>query len=143
MAEESTSTTGRSLDEPHSRLTLQMALLLLGAYLTYGLRLPWRAAGIVFSVLAVVQGVRAMTALRRHRRRHPDVQAMGPTGGVLLALGVAVAAGLSVLQLLLLAAWPLVAEQDACRERALTRTADARCDDALLQRLQQLGGLGG
>ncbi len=143
MAEQSKGTLATSLDEPHARFTLQMALLLLGAYLAYGLDLPWRVAGIVFSGLAVVQGVRAIVALRRHRRRHADVQAMGPAGGVLLALGVAVAAGLTVLQLLQVVLWPFVSEQEECRDRALTRTAVQRCDDALVDRLQQLGGLGG
>lgn len=133
----------RALDEPHARLTIEMALLLLGAELTRGLDLPWRVAGVVFSVLALVQGLRAVAALRRHRRRNPDVQAMGPAGGVLVALGVAVAAGLTVLQLLMLAAWPLVDEQDSCRDRALTRTAVQQCDDALMDRVPQLGGLVG
>jgi hypothetical protein len=132
----------RAFDEPHARLTVEMALLLLGAQLTRGLDLPWRAAGLAFSVLALVQGVRAITALRRHRRSHPDVQAMGPTGGVLLALGVAMAAGLTVLQVLMLAFWPVVAEQDACRDRALTRAAGDRCDDALLEQLELLRGVG-
>jgi len=136
-------TTARALDEPHARLTIEMALLLLGAELTRGLDLPWRVAGIVFSVLALVQGVRATTALRRHRRLHPDVQAMGPAGGVLIGLGIAVAAGLTVLQVVMLAAWPLVEEQDACRARALTRTAVERCDDALLDQVQKLGRVGG
>lgn len=143
MAEQARGTRARLLDEPHARLTLEMALLLLGAQLTRGLDLPWRVAGIVFSLLALVQGVRAMAALRRHRRDHPDVQAMGPAGGVLLVLGVAVAAGLTVLQVLMLVFWPLVSEQDACRDRALTRTAVERCDDELVDRVQQLGGLGG
>lgn len=138
MAEQAKGPTVRAFDEPHTRLTVEMALLLLGAQLTRGLDLPWRVAGIVFSVLALVQGVRAMAALRRHRREHPDVQAMGATGGVLLALGVAVAAGLSVVQLLMLAFWPVVADQDACRDRALTRAAVERCDDALLEQLQVL-----
>jgi len=131
----------RALDEPHARLSLEMALLLLGAELTRGLDLPWRVAGVVFSVLALVQGVRAIVALRRHRRVHPDLQAMGPAGGVLVALGVAVAAGLTVVQVLLLVAYPLVDEQEACRDRALTRTAVEQCDDALMDRVQRLGGL--
>lgn len=142
MAEQAKGSAARAFDEPHTRLTIQMALLLLGAQLTRGLDLPWRVAGLVFSLLALVQGARAIAALRRHRRSHPDVQAMGPTGGVLLALGVAVAGGLTVLQVLLLAFWPVVAEQDDCRDRALTRSAAERCDDALLEQLQLLRGLG-
>lgn len=143
MAEQARGTRTRLLEEPHARLTVETALLLLGAQLTRGLDLPWRVAGIVFSALALVQGVRALGALRRHRLAHPDVQAMGPAGGVLLALGVAVAAALTVLQVLLLAAWPVVSERDECRDRALTRTAAQQCDDALMERLEQLGGLGG
>ena len=141
MTEQTKGSAVRALDEPHARLSLEMALLLLGAELTRGLDLPWRVAGVVFSVLALVQGVRAIVALRRHRRVHPDLQAMGPAGGVLVALGVAVAAGLTVVQVLLLVAYPLVDEQEACRDRALTRTAVEQCDDALMDRVQRLGGL--
>ncbi len=143
MTDQARGSTAAALQERHSRLTLEMALLLLGAWLTQDLPLPWRAAGVVFSLLALVQGVRAVMALRRHRRAHPDLQAMGPAGGVLLALGVAVAAGLTVMQALLLAAYPVVSQQDECRDRALTRTALERCDDALLQQVRDLGGLGG
>lgn len=128
----------RSLSQPHVRLTLEMALLLLGAELTRGLAMPWRVAGLVFSVLAVVQGVRAVRAVRAHRRAHPDLQALGPAGGVLLGLGIAVAVALTLLQVVLLAAWPLVDEQDRCRERALTRVAMERCDEDLLDRVAEL-----
>ena len=40
------------------------------------------------------------------------------------------------------ALWPLVAEQEDCRDRALTRVALERCDDALVDRLEELGGIG-
>ncbi|MFC3689383.1 hypothetical protein [Aquipuribacter hungaricus] len=143
MAEEQRSATARALDEPHSRLTLEMALLLLGAQLAWGLDLPWRVASLVFAVLSLVQGLRALAALRRHRRANPTHQAMGPAGGVLVALGVAVAAAMTLVQVAMLAVWPVVAEQDSCRERALTRTAEARCDDALVDRFQRLGDLAG
>lgn len=124
------------------RLTLQMALLLLGAELTRGLPFPWRVAGVLFSALAVVQGVRALRALRAHRKRHPDLQAFGPAGGVLVGMGVVLGVVLTLLQLVLLAALPLVQEQDRCRDRALTRAALERCDDALLDRFEDLTGLG-
>lgn len=137
-----TRTAGTALRVPHVRLTLEMALLLLGAELTRTLDLPWRVAGVVFSVLAVVQGVRALRAVRAHRRAHPDVQALGPAGGVLLVLGVVVGVGLTVVQVAMLALWPLVAEQEDCRDRALTRVALERCDDALVDRLEELGGIG-
>lgn len=133
----------KALEQPHVRLTLQMALLLLGAELTRGVAFPWRVAGLVFSVLAVVQGVRALRALRAHRRRHPDVQAFGPAGTVLVGLGVGLGVALTVLQLVLLAALPVVQELDTCRDRALTRVALDRCDEVLLDRLEELTGFRG
>jgi len=143
--EDSTRTGARvaALEQPHVRLTLEMALLLLGAELTRTLDLPWRAAGLVFSVLAVVQGVRALLALRARRRAHPDQQAFGPAGSVLLSLGIAVGVGLTVLQIALLVLWPVVGEQEDCRERALTRSALAGCEDRLGEQLEQLSRLGG
>ena len=145
VADQARGTTRRALDEPHARLTVEMALLLLGAQLTRGLDLPWRVAGVVFSVLALVQGVRALAALRRHRRRAPGRAGHGPGGRRAAGARAWPSRGaLTVLQLVLLAAWPVVAERDSCRDRALTRTAAQECDDALMERLeQQLGGLGG
>lgn len=137
----STRATGSPLGQPHVRLTLEMALLLLGAELTRTLDLPWRVAGVVFSVLAVVQGVRAIRAVRAHRRAHPDLQAFGPAGGVLLTLGVVVGVGLTLLQVGLLALWPVVREQEECRDRALTRVALERCDEALLDGVEDLLGV--
>lgn len=128
----------RPLSQPHVRFTLEMALLLLGAELTRGLDLPWRVAGLVFSVLAAVQGIRAIRALSAHRREHRDIQAFGPAGNVLLWFGVVIAVGLTVLQLVLLAATPVVEEQERCRDRALTRTAMEQCDDDLVERLDEL-----
>lgn len=137
-AQGSGTTKTSALAQPHVRLTLEMMLLLVGAELTRTVALPWRIAGVVFSVLAVVQGVRAVNALRARRREHPDIQAFGPAGSALLGLGIAIGVGLTVLQLVLLAAWPLVVEQEACRDRALTQSALETCEQDLADRLAEL-----
>ncbi|WP_380167270.1 hypothetical protein [Jannaschia sp. R86511] len=137
----STRTTAALLSRPHVRLGLEMLLLVLGAELTRTLPMPWRLAGLVFSVLALVQGVRALRALRAHRRSNRDGLPPGPGAGALIGVGLVVAAGLTVLQVVLLAAYPLVQEQESCRERALTRTALESCDQALFDELEELGGV--
>jgi hypothetical protein len=134
-------TTTRVLSEPHVRLTIEMVLLLVGAQLSLGLDLPWRAAGLVFSALALVQGIRALRALRRHRKEHRDVQAFGPAGGVLLTLGVVVAGGLTLLQVVMLALSPVLVELERCQDRALTRTAMDACQDELVDRLEEITGV--
>lgn len=131
----------QTLNQPHVRLALEMFLLLLGAELTRTLPMPWRLAGLVFSVLALVQGVRALRAVRAFRLGNRDGLPPGPTGGVLVLVGVIVAVVLTVLQVVLLAAYPLVQDQESCRDRALTRTAMERCDDELFDRIEQLGGV--
>ncbi|MGJ7440175.1 hypothetical protein [Aquipuribacter sp. MA13-6] len=135
----STRTVGGTLNQPHVRLALEMFLLLLGAELTRTLPLPWRLAGLVFSVLALVQGIRALRAVRAHRTGNRDGLPPGPTGGVLVLVGVVVAVVLTVVQVAMLAAYPLVQDQESCRDRALTRTALERCDDELFDRIEQLG----
>lgn len=137
----STRTAASTFAQPHVRLAVETFLLLAGAELTRTLPMPWRVAGLVFSVLAVVQGVRALRAGRAHRRSSRDGLAPTPTGGVLVLVLVLLAAGLTVLQVVMLAAYPLVQEQEDCRERALTRTAMAACDDDLVDRLEELGGI--
>jgi len=130
-----------TLNRPHVRLSLEMFLLLLGAELTRTLPMPWRLAGLVFSVLAVVQGVRALRAVRALQRDNRDGLPPGPTGGVLVLVGVVVAVVLTVLQVVLLVAHPLVQDQESCRDRALTRTAMDRCDNELFDRIEELGGV--
>lgn len=129
------------MSQPHVRLTIEMVLLLVGAQLCLELPLPWRVAGLVFSLLAVVQGVRAVRALRAHRRAHPDLQAFGPAGGVLLVLGVVVAVSLTVLQVAMLALSPVLLDLERCQDRALTRIAMERCQDQLVDRLEELTGV--
>lgn len=135
----STTSVASTLNQPHVRLALEMFLLLLGAELTRTLPMPWRLAGLVFSVLALVQGVRALRALRAHRTGKHDGLPPGPTGGVLVLVGVVVAVVLTVVQVVMLVAYPLVQDQESCRDRALTRTAMERCDTELFDRIGQLG----
>ncbi len=135
----STTSVASTLNQPHVRLALEMFLLLLAAELTRTLPLPWRLAGLVFSVLALVQGARALRAVRAHRKGNHGGLPPGPTGGVLVLVGFVVAVVLTVVQLVMLAAYPLVQDQESCRDRALTRTALDRCDDELFDRIEQLG----
>jgi prepilin signal peptidase PulO-like enzyme (type II secretory pathway) len=133
--------TAKALAQPHVRLTIEMLLLLVGAQLCLGLPLPWRVAGLVFSLLALVQGVRAIRALRAHRRTHPDVLAFGPAGGILLGLAVGVAAALTLLQVAMLALSPVLLDLERCQDRALTRIAMDRCQEQLVERLEELTGV--
>jgi hypothetical protein len=120
------------------RLPLEMGLLLLGAELTRRLELPWGAAGLVFAALALVQGLRAVRALKR--ARVAGAEGTGPFGAALVALGVALALGLLVLQAVMLAFYPVVQAHRDCTERALTNTARVACDERLQERLQELTG---
>lgn len=138
---EAQETRRRAWSKPHVRLTIQFALLLLGAELTRTLTFPWRTAGVVFAAAAVVQGVRALLAGRLARRAEPDVPA--GTGPVLLAVGVAAASMLLVWHVVLIALTPVVTDQERCQGRALTRTAEQLCTDRLEQRVLDLTGLSG
>ena len=134
----------RPLREPHSRLTLEMALLLLGARAHPRPRPAVAGRRASCSRVARPRAGRAGAGARCAATAGPTrtCQAMGPAGGVLLGWRRGRrrphrAAGAPARRL------AAGAEQDACRDRALTRTALERCDDALLDRLEQLGGLDG
>lgn len=128
------------MSQPHVRMTIEFALLLLGAELTRTLPLPWRAAGVLFAAAAVVQGVRALAAGRRARRSDPGGSAPPGVGPVLLAVGVLLAALLLVWHVFLLVLTPVVTDQRECTERALTRTAERACEDRLQDRVSELVG---
>ncbi len=125
-----------TFSKPHVRLPLEMGLLLLGAELTRRLELPWALAGLVFAALALVQGVRALRALKRARLAGDE--GAGPFGTAMVALGVALAVGLLAVQALMLAFYPVVGEHRECVAGALTRTAQQACDDRLQERLREL-----
>ncbi|MFC5380160.1 hypothetical protein [Aquipuribacter nitratireducens] len=127
---------GAALSRPQVRLPLEMGLLLLGAELTRRLELPWSVAGLVFAALALVQGLRALRAMGRARRRGED--GVTPFGTAMVAVGVALAGGLLAVQALTLAFYPVVAEHRECTERALTNTARAACDERLQERLDEI-----
>lgn len=128
----------RTLSQPHVRLSLEFALLLLGAELTRTLPLPWRAAGVLFAAAALVQGVRALRAGRRARLADPGGSPPVGFGPVLLGVGVMLAGLLLVWHVVLLVLSPVVSDQQRCTERALTRTAQLSCEQQLQDRINGL-----
>lgn len=102
-----------------SRTVTRFALLMLAGLLCLQLPVPWQAAGIVFTVLGLVTGVRAVRQALR--------AGMGGSLVVSLSLGLVMAGVLLLMQLALLAVWPAAFELQECRARALTVRAEEEC----------------
>jgi hypothetical protein len=95
--------------------------------------LPWRLSGLAFGVVALYAGIRLLVdlrALRRGGRRLPG--RLGVSVGLVLA-------GLLMLSFLGEAAlYPLVAEQDRCRDAALTHQDVDHCQQLLQERQDEI-----
>ncbi len=141
MAEQSDSSGRRLLADSRTRLTVEFALLLLGAELMRHVAYPARLAGIGFAAAAVAWGVRAYLASRPTLRRGAPPTERGATAGPATLLFVAVGLGLAGLLLVWHAALatPLVVAYDQCRAEALTRAAEQRCTADFQEGLQQWG----
>ncbi|MFI2755164.1 hypothetical protein ACGIF2_17180 [Cellulomonas sp. P22] len=110
-----------------SRRVMNFGLLMIATIVVSTLPLPWRAASLVFVVLAIVAGVRALVATRRARVRG----ALTP----MLLVGLAFAGMLSLTLVTMLATWPVQQAHEECLRGALTVSARAGCDQTYEQDL--------
>ena len=102
------------------RSTRTFAALMLAAVLTSSFPVPWQAAGLVFTVLALVVGVRALVqAVRAHVR--------GALTGMLVG-GVGLSAFWLVVSVAMSMMWPVYLERQDCLAGALTITARQECE---------------
>ena len=121
-----------------SRQTLHFGLLILATLLTASLTLPWQAAALAFAIAAIVVGVRAIRTVWRAGLRGTLVP--------VLAVGLALAALMSLSLVTMLVLWPLQVERQDCLRDALTISAREGCEtafqDALTERLERAAGQG-
>ncbi|MDM7854231.1 hypothetical protein [Cellulomonas alba] len=112
-----------------TRLAGTFGMLVVASLLVGTLRLPWRLAAIGFGVLAIVWGVRALTTAARS----------GFRGGlpVMLGIGVLVAGGWVLLNLVSLVSWDALRANQECSAQALTQTAHQECEQQFRQDQQK------
>jgi len=114
-------------------------LLVLAALVTGTLPLPMQAAALLFSVAAIVVGVRALRAVWRPGLR----ERLAPV----LLLGLVFASLLAISFSVMLALWPVQMERQECVSRALTLSARQACEtryqEALVERLEEMTGQSG
>lgn len=113
-----------------TRRVLAAAGCALGALVTTALPLPWPALGVLFSLGALVLGMRALFAVRAANltRSLMPVVAMTLVVGLLYLL-----ASLGVV-----ATWELQEERQGCLEQALTVSARDSCESAFREGLDRL-----
>ncbi|HEY0187300.1 MAG TPA: hypothetical protein VGC67_07415 [Cellulomonas sp.] len=102
------------------QLVRHFGVYLLGALAVSVLPLPWRLATLAFLVGALVTGLRAIGAVNRARLR----------GGLrsMLALGLLMTGVLGISTVGSLATWSLDTDRQTCLAGALTRSAQAACE---------------
>lgn len=111
------------------------ALLMISSVVASSLELPWSVASVLLSVAAIVVGVRALLTAVRLR-----VQGL-PRIGLIAGLGLA---GLTLLmQLVVVASWPLQWDYQQCRAGAITEEGEAACRQELDDRISRLSPLDG
>ncbi len=103
-----------------SRSVLHFGLLMLAMLLVSAMPFPWQAASLVFGVVAIVVGVRALVAVWKARVRGVLVPA--------LALGIGLAAMLTLQMAATLVLWDVAAAHQECLDGAITVSAERRCD---------------
>ncbi|WP_024287077.1 hypothetical protein [Cellulomonas sp. KRMCY2] len=122
-----------------SRQVMHFGLLILATLLTASLTLPWQAAALAFAIGAIVVGIRAIRTVWRAGMRGTLVP--------VLAVGLALAALMSLSLVTMLALWPLQVDRQDCLRGALTISVREGCEtafqDALTARLEQALGQGG
>jgi hypothetical protein len=113
-----------------ARRTLHFFALLLAAVLTSSLPLPWQVGSLLFVLVAIVVGIRALVLAWRS----------GVRGGVLFALGTGLAmAGMVALAITtLLAVWPQQLERQRCLAAAVTISATQRCEAEFQRSIERL-----
>ncbi len=117
-----------------SRRVLHFLALLLASVVTSSLPLPWQAASVVFLLVALVVGVRALVLAWRG----------GVRGGlaVMLGVGVGMAGFVGLGMLSLLALWPEQLERQECLAGAVTISATRACEAEFTRSVDQRLGRG-
>jgi len=117
-----------------SRLVRFFLLLVLAALLTTSLPLPWQVGSLVFALVAVGVGLRALRVAWQPGLR----EQLAP----LLLFGLVFAVLMTISTSARLALWPVEMQHQECLSRALTIGAHAQCEvqyqDALTARLEDL-----
>lgn len=106
------------------------ALLMVCSVIVSGLQLPWSVAALAASVAAIVVGARALRTAVRLR-----VQGLARFG---LIAGLGLAGLTLMMQLVVVASWPLQWDYQQCRAGALTQQGEAACRDQLEDRISRL-----
>jgi len=101
------------------------ALCLLASVVASSLPLPWRLGAIVFLVVAVVYGVRALLALAGSAR---------PAQVALVSCLLALGAVLLLAQVAQVIAYPALWERQQCLDAAITESGREACEDDLTDR---------
>lgn len=109
------------------------ALLMICSVIAAGLELPWSVAAIGLSIGAIVVGARAVVLAARM-----SVQGLAKVG---LIGGLALAALTLLMQLAVVASWPLQWDYQQCRAGALTEQAEIDCRTELEDRISRLSPL--
>lgn len=119
-----------------SRRLQHFAVLSLAGLITLQLPLPWALVTLVVAVLAVVIGLRALSAARKAGMRSLVT--------VVVSAGVGFAAIIAVSFVSVVALWPLQLDLQECQRSALTISAEHACQAAFEQgvtdRLEHLLG---
>ena len=106
---------------------------MLASLVTASLPFPWQVGALLFAVVALVIGIRALIAVWRAGVRGALVP--------VLAAGLFFAAMLSVSLTMMLALWPIQVENQQCLRDAVTISARDACaeqlQDALDERIRQ------
>lgn len=116
----------------HSRGGAECVLLLIGAEVCRHVDFPFRAAGVVFAVAAMILGVWLMT-----RRGRP---ARSRRLSIVMVLGTSLAGVLLIWHVALLVFQPVIGDYERCLGQALTQQAQQSCQDGLRNRFGALGG---
>ncbi|AEI11445.1 hypothetical protein Celgi_0926 [Cellulomonas gilvus ATCC 13127] len=103
-----------------ARLGRVFAALLLAGVITGTFPVPWQAASLVFGVLALVVGGRALLVALRSRQRGL-LTGMLAAGLGITAMWVVVALGMTLM-------WPAQLDRQRCLAGALTITAERTCE---------------
>lgn len=115
-------------------LVRRFAVLLLAGLICLELDLPWKLAGIPFTGLGVVVGVRATAAVRRSGLRGATLP--------LSVIGLALAAVVLFAHLASALFYPIVRDHENCLAGANTERARQACQQDYERRLENFGQLG-
>jgi hypothetical protein len=127
-------TTDRESAERVRRASQLVGVLVLAMLLVLQLPLPFRLAGLAFGGAAIYLAMSGLVTLSRKRRRDGE----RARGHLALAVGIGLAAVMTLRLLSEAAVYPLIAEYERCQDRANTRVAQEACVDQFEARSKRL-----